>query len=188
MMDEIVAKAARVVRNGGIILYPTDTIWGIGCDATNRSAVQRIYRLKKRSDRKSMLVLMNEPAMLDQYLTEVPAGALDLLRSSEKPTTIIYPGARNLAANLPARDGSIGIRITGDPFCQKLISQIEKPLVSTSANTSGSPSPLIFNEITEYIRDSVDYVVEWRQQEETPAIPSTIIKLGKGGEVEILRP
>jgi L-threonylcarbamoyladenylate synthase len=188
MMDEIVAKTARIVREGGIILYPTDTIWGIGCDATNYSAVQRIYRLKKRSDRKSMLVLMNEPAMLEEYLIEVPKGALDLLSTSEKPTTIIYPGARNLAANLAARDGSIGIRVTGDPFCRKLITLIEKPLVSTSANISGSPSPLVFKDITAYIRDNVDYVVDWRQQDETPAIPSTIIKIGKGGKVVVLRP
>jgi len=187
-MDEIVAKTAGILRDGGIILYPTDTIWGIGCDATNHSAVQRIYHLKQRSDRKSMLVLMNETAMLDNYLFKVPEGALDLLRFAEKPTTIIYPGARNFPSNLPALDGSIGIRITSDPFCSRLIKAIDKPLVSTSANISGSPSPAIFREIAEQIKDQVDYVVDWRQHEETPALPSTIIKFDQQGEMVVLRP
>jgi L-threonylcarbamoyladenylate synthase len=173
-MDDIVRAAARIIRQGGVILYPTDTIWGIGCDATNFEGVQRIYHIKKRPDRKSMLVLMNEPSMLSDYLEYVPEQALELIRTAEKPTTIIYPG-------------SIGIRITGDPFCKKLIEETGLPLVSTSANISGDPSPLSFEEISTEIRNMVDHVVNWRRQEKTKAIPSTVIKIDTKGGMVILR-
>jgi L-threonylcarbamoyladenylate synthase len=186
-MDDIVRAAARIIRQGGVILYPTDTIWGIGCDATNFEGVQRIYHIKKRPDRKSMLVLMNEPSMLSDYLEYVPEQALELIRTAEKPTTIIYPGAKNVAQNLPAGDGSIGIRITGDPFCKKLIEETGLPLVSTSANISGDPSPLSFEEISTEIRNMVDHVVNWRRQEKTKAIPSTVIKIDTKGGMVILR-
>lgn len=186
-MDDIVRTAARIIRQGGVILYPTDTIWGIGCDATNFEAVQRIYRIKRRSDRKSMLVLMNEPSMLYNYLEHVPGKALELIRSAEKPTTIIYPGAKNMASNLPAGDGSIGIRITGDPFCKKLIQSTGIPIVSTSANISGDPSPLNFEEISMEIRKMVDHVVNWRRDEKTMSVPSTVIKIDTKGGMAIIR-
>jgi len=186
-MDDIVRAAARIIRQGGVILYPTDTIWGIGCDATNFEAVQRVYNIKKRPDRKSMLVLMNEPAMLYLYLEHVPEKALELIRKAEKPTTIIYPGAKNVARNLPARDGSIGIRITDDPFCKKLIESAGTPIVSTSANISGDPSPRNFKEIAMEIRNMVDHVVNWRRQEKTTAIPSIVIKIDIKGGMEIIR-
>jgi L-threonylcarbamoyladenylate synthase len=187
-MDEIVLETARIIREGGIILYPTDTIWGIGCDATNFHAVQRIYQIKQRSDQKSMLVLMNERSMLQQYLVEIPATAMPFIQSPKKPTTIIYPGARNLAANLMAPDGSIGIRITRDPFCKKLITLTGTPLVSTSANVSGNPSPLTFSDIDPRIHEKVDYVVNWRQDERVPSAPSTILKIKRDGKVVVLRP
>ena len=173
---------------GGIILYPTDTIWGIGCDATNMEAVQLIYDLKQRSDSKSMLVLVNSVKMLKQYLLAFPPQAMELIVKVEKPTTIIYQGARKLASNLLANDGSVGFRITSDPFCLALIELIGRPIVSTSANISGELPPSIFHEIKSLIRHRVDYVVNWRQDETEPSLPSAIIKLEKDGRMTILRP
>ncbi|MCK5134609.1 MAG: threonylcarbamoyl-AMP synthase [Bacteroidales bacterium] len=187
-MVEEARKAGDHIKNGRIILYPTDTIWGIGCDATDPGAVQKIYRIKQRSDRKSMLVLMDGPIMLSRYLDIVPEAALDIISSAEKPTTIIYPGARRLAQNLLGEDGSVGIRITSDPFCQLLIQVTGKPIVSTSANVSGEPAASSFREITANIRDQVDYLVDWRQDEITASSPSTIIKLDKHGEITVIRP
>ena len=186
--QETLTEASRIVRQGGTILYPTDTIWGIGCDATNHTAVQRVYDIKQRPDRKSMLVLMHDPVMLEDYLAEVPEKAMELIRDAEKPTTIIYPGCRNFAENLPADDGSIGIRITSDPFCRMLIQTTGRPLVSTSANVSGDQAPGNFREISERIRHLVDYVVRWRQQEETRAAPSAILKLDEQGGITVIRP
>ncbi|MEN8204287.1 MAG: L-threonylcarbamoyladenylate synthase [Bacteroidota bacterium] len=187
-MTEEVHKAAECIDSGGVILYPTDTIWGIGCDAKNSDAVEKIYRIKQRSDNKSMLVLMNGIPMLESYLEQVPEQTLEILNSARKPTTIIYPGARNLAKNLLAEDGSLGIRITSDPFCHQLIELTGLPIVSTSANISGLPSPSIFSEIESGIKGQVDYVVNWRQEEHEPATPSAIIKLGLQGDITILRP
>ena len=188
MIDTEVQKAGEIVLSGGIILYPTDTIWGIGCDATNLEAVQKIYGIKQRDDSKSMLVLVNGVVMLKQYLSQLPSQALELIRKAEKPTTIIYPEARNLASNLLAKDGSVGIRITSDPFCQKLNEITARPIVSTSANISGEPSPSLFSEIPTQIRNQVDYIVDWRQDETRPSEPSSLIKLEKGGGITILRP
>lgn len=186
-MEEDLKKALDVLRNGGVILYPTDTIWGLGCDATNEEAVARIYRIKKRSDSKSMLVLMENINLLERYMEEVPRIAYDLIEVSDKPLTIIYPGAKNLAANLIAADGTIGIRITGESFTRQLIQRFRKPIVSTSANISGEASPATFAAISPEIREAVDYEVKYRQDELAPASPSSIIKLGVGGEIEILR-
>ena len=186
-MQNDIKKALEVLQNGGVILYPTDTIWGIGCDATNEKAVQRIYELKKREDSKSMLVLMENVNLLNRYVEEVPEIAYDLIEVTEKPMTIIYPGAKNLAKNLVAQDGSIGIRISSEEFTRQLIQRFKKPIVSTSANISGEPSPAFFNEISPEIIDAVDYVVEYRQDDHSPKEPSSIIKLGVGGEIEILR-
>jgi L-threonylcarbamoyladenylate synthase len=186
-MEEDLKKALEVLRNGGVILYPTDTIWGLGCDATNEEAVAKIYNIKKRSDSKSMLVLMENINLLERYVEEVPAIAYDLIEVTDKPMTIIYPGARNLAGNLIAQDGSIGIRITRENFTRQLIQRFRKPIVSTSANISGEPSPAIFEDISAEIKAAADYVVSYRQDDSMPASPSSIIKLGVGGEIEILR-
>ena len=179
--------ALEALNAGKVILYPTDTVWGLGCDATNERAVEHIYTIKKRSDSKSMLVLLENVNFLERYMDEVPEIAYDLIEISDKPLTIIYPSARNLAKNLIAVDGSIGIRISGELFTQKLLQQFRKPIVSTSANISGEPSPCIFADISEYVRLQSDYIVSYRQDDTQPASPSSIIKLGVGGQIEIIR-
>lgn len=181
------SKALEVLKNGGVILYPTDTIWGLGCDATNEDAVKRIFEIKKREDSKSMLVLIENPNRLTSYVRDVPEVAWQLIDVSDKPLTIIYSGAKNLAGNLIGGDGSIGIRVTTEPFTEELIRRFRKPLVSTSANLSGMPSPANFSEISAEIKDSVDYIVRFRQEESRKATPSSILKLGPGGEIEIIR-
>jgi len=185
-VDDIV-KAVEVLRSGGIILYPTDTIWGIGCDATNQAAVSRIYEIKQRRDTKSMLVLMENPNLLNSYVSEVPEIAWELIEVADTPLTIIYPGAKNLAANLLADDGSIGIRITSEAFTQQLIQRFRKPVVSTSANISGQKSPQNFSEISQEIKKSVDFIVNFRQDDLSKSVPSGIIKLGVGGQIEVIR-
>ena len=180
-------KAVEVLRSGGIILYPTDTIWGIGCDATNALAVKRIYEIKQREDTKSMLVLMENPNLLNSYIAEVPEIAWELIEVADSPLTIIYPGAKNLATNLLATDGSVGIRITNENFTQQLILRFRKPVVSTSANISGQRSPQNFAEISEEIKKSVDFIVEYRQDDFSKSNPSSIIKLGVAGQIEIIR-
>jgi len=186
-MQDDVKKALEVLQSGGVILYPTDTIWGIGCDATNEAAVKRVYEIKRRADSKSMLVLMENVNLLERYMQEVPEIAYDLIEVTDKPMTIIYPGAKNLAANLLAEDGSVGIRITTERFTQQLIQRFRKPIVSTSANISGEPSPAFFGEVSEEVKNAVDYVVSYRQDDLNPAKPSSIIKLGVGGEIKIIR-
>jgi L-threonylcarbamoyladenylate synthase len=187
MIEEAI-EAGEHLKKGKVILYPTDTIWGIGCDATNPEAVQRIYRIKKRPDQKSMLLLMDGIMMLNQYIESVPEQAIKLLESSTRPTTIIYQGARNLAPNLVADDGSIGIRITSDPFCRELLKLTRFPIVSTSANLSGLQAPSSFGEIDDLIKREVDYVVNWRQEETGPAAASTILRIDNQGEIKVLRP
>jgi L-threonylcarbamoyladenylate synthase len=187
VMNDDINKALEVLRNGGVILYPTDTIWGIGCDATHAEAVRRIYEIKKREDSKSMLVLAHSEAMLPSYVDEIPAVAWELLEAATTPMTIIYSGAKNLASNLVSAEGTIGIRVTSDEFCSRLISRFRKPIVSTSANISGQPSPGNFDEIDPELLDQVDYVVNWRQDDLATAKPSSIIRLGSRGQIEILR-
>ena len=172
---------------GGLILYPTDTIWGIGCDATNEEAVRKVYALKRRSDHKAMLLLMDSSANLNSYVQEVPDVAWDLIELADSPLTVIYSGARNVAPNLLAEDGSVGIRITQEEFSHKLCERFRKPLVSTSANVSGAPSPANFSEISDTIKSGVDYIVRYRQEDLSKAAPSHIIKLGAGGLVKIIR-
>ena len=172
---------------GGLILYPTDTIWGIGCDATNEEAVRRVYELKRRSDHKALLLLMDSSAKLNYYVQEVPDVAWDLIELADSPLTVIYSGARNVAPNLLAEDGSVGIRITQEEFSHKLCERFRKPLVSTSANVSGEPSPANFSEISATIKAGVDYIVRYRQDDLSKAAPSHIIKLGAGGLVKIIR-
>ena len=179
--------ALQVLREGGIIVYPTDTVWGIGCDATNEEAVRKIYQLKQREDSKSMLVLLDNAAKLDYYV-DVPETAEMLLSvETEKPMTLIYPNARHLANNLIAEDGSIGIRITNEPFSQALCAQLKRPLVSTSANISGQPTARFFHEIAQEIIHGADYVCRFRREDETPFEPSTIIKVKADGTFQIIR-
>ncbi len=186
-MKQDIQKCLEILHNGGVILYPTDTIWGLGCDATNENAVKRILEIKKRSNQKTFLVLLDSAGKVPSYVKEVPEIAWDLIELSEKPLTIIYSDAKNLASNLIADDGSIGIRIAQDSFCQKLIQQFKKPIVSTSANLSGEKAPGNFSEISEEIIQAVDYVVEWRQDEYHKAQTSSIIKLKPNGEIKIIR-
>lgn len=185
--SEDIKNACEVLRKGGSILYPTDTIWGLGCDATNRDAVTKIFELKKRPENMSMIVLVNNEVMIERYVREVPEITWQLLEVADKPLTLIYPGARNLATNAIAADGSIGIRICRDEFCNQLISRFGKPIISTSANFSGEKSPSFFDEISEELIKSVDYTVKHRQTDTIPTEPSSIIKIGLGGEIKIIR-
>jgi L-threonylcarbamoyladenylate synthase len=186
-MLEDIKKACEIMKDGGIILYPTDTIWGIGCDATNEEAVKKVYELKQRSDSKAMLVLVDSFVKVNYYVQDLPEIAFDLVDLSTKPLTIIYSKARNLAPNLIAEDGSVGIRVTSEEFSNNLCQRFRKAIVSTSANISGEPSPTCFAEISEEIKNNVDYIVKTRQNEKPGAKPSSIIKLGSTGEVTILR-
>ena len=185
--NEDISKACDVLKKGGIILYPTDTIWGIGCDATNEDAVQRVFALKKRPDSKAMLVLIDNPAKLEAYVSEVPEMAWDLIELTDKPLTIIYSEGKNLAVSLLAEDRSIGIRVTEEFFSKKLCERFRKPLVSTSANISGQPSPSSFDEISEEVKNGVDYIVGYRREELIKCNPSGIIRLGADNSVQIIR-
>ncbi len=193
---EDMQQALRVLQQGGVILYPTDTVWGIGCDATNEQAVQRIFQIKQRAEAKAMLVLLDAPGKLQGYVEEVPEMAWDLIDCAmanpedevqQKPMTIIYPNARNIAPSLIAEDGSVGIRITQELFSKTLCERLKRPLVSTSANISGTPAPALFAEISEEILSAVDYVVRFRQDDTRKAQPSSIIKLGLHNEIKIIR-
>lgn len=186
-MTEDIQSAWEVLRKGGVILYPTDTIWGLGCDATNNDAVQKIFRIKQRQDEKSMLVLLDHENRLETYIEEVPEIAWNIIEVADKPLTIIYPNAIRLAPGVIAPDGSVGIRIVKEEFCAGLIRKLGKPLVSTSANISGQPAPGNFHEIDPAVIQAVDYVVQYRQNEKTKAKPSGIIKLGIHGEVKVIR-
>ena len=185
-MDEV-KKAVEVLRQGGVILYPTDTIWGLGCDATNETAVKKVYDIKRRAETKSMLVLIDSPAKLQAYVSEIPDMAWELIELTTKPLTIIYPGARNLASNLINDDNTIGIRVTEEAFSKKLCEMFRKPVVSTSANISGEKSPALFADISKEIISQVDYVVNYRRDEDQPAKASSIIKLGVKNEIQIIR-
>lgn len=179
--------AVETLRKGGIILYPTDTIWGIGCDARNSEAVKKIFNLKKRADSKSMLVLVNNEVALERCVEDVPEIAWDLIDAAVNPLTIIYDKAKGLAPELVAPDGSIGVRITKEPFSNELCRLLGAPIVSTSANISGRPSPKTFGEISGEVKDGVDYIVAYRRTDSTPASPSNIIKVSEGGIVRIIR-
>ena len=181
--------ALKVLREGGVILYPTDTVWGIGCDATNAEAVARVYAIKKRADSKAMLVLLDGAGKLQGYMEKVPDTAWMLLEASEgqKPMTIIYPRAKNLAANLLAEDGSVGIRITEELFSRALCEQLRRPIVSTSANFSGEPTAKIFQDINPELIDSVDYICQYRREDCTSSRPSSIIKIDEKERITIIR-
>jgi len=185
-INQEVHKAFEIIKEGGIILYPTDTVWGIGCDATNSEAVAKIYQLKQREESKSMIVLMNGEKMIYNVFKEVPEVAWQIIDLSEKPTTIILDEPRNVAANLIASDKTLGIRLVKEPFCFKLMEKMKNPLVSTSANISGQPTPIAFKDISQEIIKGVDYVVNLHQNK-IAGKPSTIIKLTKDSQVKVIR-
>jgi L-threonylcarbamoyladenylate synthase len=187
MLRDEVAKAFKILQEGGIILYPTDTIWGIGCDATNTEAVQKIYQLKQRDEAKSMIILLDTENKLESYVSEVNPLAYDLIEYAENPLTLVMPGAKNISPALIAADGSIAIRVTSNQFCQQLIQRLRKPLVSTSANISGKPSPQYFSQIDQEIIDGVDYVIDIDQHSKEIKNPSTIMKLAPDGRFEFIR-
>lgn len=186
-MEEDIKKCIEVLNRGGIILYPTDTIWGIGCDATNADAVKKVYDLKRREDNKAMLVLLDSVNNLDRYVRDLPEIAYDLIDVAVKPITIIYDGGYNLAPNLLGDNNSIGIRVTNEAFSQALCRKFRRPIVSTSANISGQPSAAIFKEISKEIIDGVDYVVNYRQNDNNRSSASSIIKLGADATIQIIR-
>ncbi len=185
--DEIVDRAVSTLKRGGVILYPTDTIWGLGCDATDERAVEKIYAIKKRPRGKSLIVLVEDAQRLMRLVPQIPDRAWSLMRSAQKPLTLIYEGAAGVAPNLPAADGSLGIRLTHDKWLQRLIRRLNRPLVSTSANRSGLLPPMCFDEIDTAILGAVDYAVALQREKKARFAGSTIIKLGHNGEFKILR-
>ena len=190
-IDEVLNEAVRVLREGGVILYPTDTVWGLGCDATNPESVARIYSIKQRSDSKSLVLLACDLDQVARYIDQIPPMAVDLVEVNDKPMTIIYPGALtdkyHLAANTVAADGTVGIRIPMMEFCRQMARKLGKPIVSTSANISGQPTPSKFKDIPEEITGAVDYIVDPRLEAGATGQASQIIKIGLRGEVEIIR-
>ncbi len=185
--EEDIKNAVKVLKEGGIILYPTDTVWGIGCDATNEEAVAKVYKIKHRDDSKALICLVDSDARLQRYVRNVPNIAWDLLDAAIKPTTVILDGAVNLAPNLIAEDGSIAMRITKEPFSKELCYRFQKALVSTSANISGEPAAQNYRDIAPELLESVDYVCFSRRQEHKPHTPSSIIRLKQNGEINIIR-
>lgn len=185
--EDDIKKAVEVMKKGGVILYPTDTVWGIGCDATNADAVAKVYAIKHRDDSKALICLVDSDARIHRYVRNVPEVAWDLLELAEKPTTVILDNAVNLAPNLIAEDGSIAMRITRESFSKELCYRFQKPIVSTSANISGEPAAQNYCDISEELINAVDYVCWSRRQEHKPHTPSSIIKLSENGEVKIIR-
>lgn len=186
--EKDIEQCLFVLREGGIILYPTDTVWGIGCDATNEKAAERIYKLKKRKDNKAMIVLVTEEREVLQYVANPDRRVFEYLEEITKPTTVIYKGAIGLAENIAGKDGSIAIRICNDEFCRQLIKRFRKPIVSTSANISGEAVANIYTDISVDIKIGVDYIVNFRQEDSSVAPPSTIIKWNKDGTTTVIRP
>ena len=187
-MDDDINECLEVLHSGGIILYPTDTVWGIGCDATNEKAVEKIFSVKKRNEEKSMIILVADEKEIVTYTNDPNAVIYDYIKGVHKPTTVIYDNAKNVAANLINKDGSIAIRIVKDEFCCKLIKLFGKPIVSTSSNISGFPPASFFEDIDIEIKNGVDYIVQHRQDDLTPSVPSSVIKIGDDGKIFIIRP
>lgn len=180
-------QALETLKNGGLILYPTDTIWGIGCDATNAQAVEKVFALKGRDKNKSMLILLHNDNQLASYVKDIPEVAYELIEATDRPMTIIYSGAKNLAENAIAEDGSIGIRIVNHPFCEQILQRFRKPIISTSANISGQSTATFFDEISDEIKDGVDYIVKFDQDNTSKGKPSIIMKLDPSGKFEFIR-
>jgi L-threonylcarbamoyladenylate synthase len=187
IFDEDIKDSLITLRNGGIILYPTDTIWGIGCDATNLSAIEKIFRIKSRDKNKSLIILVNGQQMLERYVSDIPEIISELTSVSDSPLTIIYPYGKNLAEGVCSEDGSVGIRICHDEFCAELISRFRKPIVSTSANFSGNPAPENFSEIDMAVIEAVDFVVKYRQDDRRKHSVSPVIKTEQDGTFKIIR-
>jgi len=186
-MEEEINKIVQILKKGGIIVYPTDTIWGIGCDATNKKAIEKIYKIKRRIQEKSFIILVKDKEELLRYVGDTPDILWDFAEQFNNPLTIIYPGAKNLPQNVVAPDGSVAIRITKDEFCKKIIENLNKPIISTSANISGDTPPLVFSMISDEIIKSVDYVAEYKRHRVTEIKPSTIIKITADGQLDIVR-
>lgn len=186
-MQNDIHNALQTLQTGGVILYPTDTVWGLGCDATNEQAIKKIFAIKHRDDAKSLILLANSLRMVNRYVNEIPDAALKILDVAVEPLTIIYPEGRNLPAVVLAEDNSIAFRIVDEPFCNELLKRLKKPIVSTSANISGQSTPAYFKKITPEIINAVDYVVAWRQNDITPAKVSSIIKISSTGSIQIIR-
>ena len=182
-----VEAGLNVLRTGGVILYPTDTIWGLGCDATNEEAIKKIYRIKQRDDSKSLIILVADERDVLQYVAAPDLAVFDFVAAQNRPTTVIFENAVNLPDNLVSADGTIAIRIVQDDFCRHIIKRLRKPIVSTSANISGQASPRFYNEISEEIKSSVDHIVQWRQADRTASQPSQIIKWKEDGKYEVIR-
>lgn len=192
-MKETIAEAVRILRSGGILLYPTDTVWGIGCDASNEEAVAKVFAVKKRQDSKSLILLADSLDMVCRYVREIPEIAVSLVEVNDKPMTIIYPDAvvapgYGLARNCVAEDGSVGIRIPMSDFCRQLVARFGKPVVSTSANISGDPAPKSFEDISQEVIDASDYIIDPSFAEGATGTASSVIKVGPGGEIKIIRP
>ena len=182
-----IRSCLKVLRQGGVILYPTDTVWGLGCDPSNSDAVEKIFWIKRRHESKSLILLADSLSMIGRYVKEIPSVASDIIEVTDKPVTIIYPGAKNLADGIASEDGTVGIRITSDRFCLDLIREFRKPLVSTSANISGEPTPSFFGEISGEILNSVDYIVNYRKNDLQKRKASPVIKVNLNGVVSIIR-
>lgn len=187
MLQDEIKKAVEVLRKGGVILYPTDTVWGIGCDATNAEAVKRVYEIKKRADSKALICLVDSESRLCRYVRNVADVTWDMIELSTKPLTVIFDNATGLAENLLADDGSVGIRVTREEFSKELCYRFQKPIVSTSANISGEPTAMTFDEIDDEIKNAVDYVVRYNQRCKEKHMPSSIIKISASGEFTIIR-
>ena len=186
-IEEDLKKSLQILREGGVILYPTDTIWGLGCDATDSAAVEKIFSIKSRSDSKSLIILVDGLTMLERYTDEIPEIAYELVSASDAPLTVIYPSGKNLAPAVCSNDGSVAIRICKEKFCSELLKRFRKPLVSTSANISGDPPPQVFGEINKKIVESAGYAVEYRRDDIKKRSPSSIIKIEKNGVFKIIR-
>jgi len=186
-MQNEIKKTVEVLKKGGVILYPTDTIWGIGCDASNQKAVDRIYKIKKRIEEKSLIILVDTPDRINKYVKNADQLALELVNNYDKALTVIYPAAINLAKGVAAKDKTIGIRVVKDDFCKLIIEGLGKAIVSTSANISGSPAPIRFQQITEEIKNSVDYVVDLHRDRIRDFKPSRIIRIKDKGDFEVVR-
>ncbi len=185
--DQDIKSAVDVLRAGGNLLYPTDTIWGIGCDATNPKAVEKVYRIKERVREKSLIILVEDLDMLRRFVADVPEIAIELMASVPDPLTIIYPSARNLPKNVLAEDGSIAIRVPRHAFCQQMLREFGRPVTSTSANLTGSPNPFSFSSIADPIREAVDHIVPMKYQHLAQPKPSTIVKITENGELHVIR-
>jgi len=187
MFKQDLDQALKTLQSGGVILYPTDTVWGLGCDATNEAAAEKINQIKGRATDKSFIILLDTDSKIQSYVSEVPEVAYDLIEYAENPLTVIFSKAKNLAPNVINQDGTVGIRVVNHDFCKQLLQRFRKPIVSTSANISGQPTPQFFDEISEEVKEKVDYVVTLEQELRIPKKPSTIIKLGPTGQFSFIR-